>query len=947
MGVHDHNTNGCEHNSTDSASCAEISSSQTQKTRETMETMDLSSNMNFTRDEHVHDTPSEVDEDDDSRNSDHDDEGILLLSIIFPDASREELEELHYSRIRSPAKDDVDDSSDRSDQDYVHKDDHEHEPPLRVGTTVVLKETAPQSAVKAPETSSSSNDMGQNDPNGINESRQHLRDHSTFPQQKPKEQKPKDEDQIQLPDDFLRIPQHQALKLQNRITGDMEWNTVANLERNVVRAHIEHDDEMRRKLYSAQSMVLTTVFSRDVYTGLGMQLREWNGHIFVNSLTCSNGNRIVDEEMYQAAVQSGLAWDEFGPAFKAGIKPGDQILGVNGLPFLRWDVQSTEPGGKPKALSSSEILASTAKVIRGIDTIVLHIHRGGRDEYNAAAQGTQRRGQPDQQLTLEQTSSKGDHQMDDDSLTTRSEMSEKDNGWQIVDDLPPKSPQKGKMRSTLLQDHIPLVHPLIRQFAKRGLAKSKKEQLRLAKDLQRLTSRAAMWRRNSYLRSASFRYDGHSYDGDFSRDKLLYPAMQQEYYWGSLGFDFIRQALSIHIVNTFIENDRLAYTIWILDIESGTEWYCPIRYFKDFVELRMATSHLNKSIEKLPFPNAAWLSGDETSLSQHIKDARCNQLEQFLRGLCTLVYSENLAKSTSEVALFVQTFLGCDSQIVEEPIEYAGFSTRFEGASVPNPLEENPRRFLEQAIQLYTYRLFLLPTFKELIARIIGDFKRRVIVIEERRIVNMRNSEYEKEKILVELTTIKHVFGNLWELIYQGCLEDVNAIASCPEFNALHSSLVGEKGIIFIESIFREKVREQIEIEVYVPLRSIISRLLVHGWRYDDKAIAYKVEILKQKSQSFLKIHNGHQSPSGWRSVIDILREGVGRSTLPCNKLKAIVDAGKEIGRLSKVEHPGGVSGNTILGADDFLPIFIYCVVNADIDRPCALCKSLRLCKSK
>ena len=34
------------------------------------------------------------------------------------------------------------------------------------------------------------------------------------------------------------------------------------------------------------------------------------------------------------------------------------------------------------------------------------------------------------------------------------------------------------------------------------------------------------------------------------------------------------------------------------------------------------------------------------------------------------------------------------------------------------------------------------------------------------------------------------------------------------------------------------------------------------------------------------------------------------------------------------------------LGADDFLPIFIYCVIQADMERPCALCVLLRtLCE--
>jgi len=91
--------------------------------------------------------------------------------------------------------------------------------------------------------------------------------------------------------------------------------------------------------------------------------------------------------------------------------------------------------------------------------------------------------------------------------------------------------------------------------------------------------------------------------------------------------------------------------------------------------------------------------------------------------------------------------------------------------------------------------------------------------------------------------------------------------------------------------------------------------------------------------------------------VSKILHEGVGRSTLPCAKLRAIVDASKEVARLYTEEHNQSISYNVFAGlspsnlapnietqsdalsADDFLPIFIFCVVKSQIERPCALCK--------
>lgn len=108
-------------------------------------------------------------------------------------------------------------------------------------------------------------------------------------------------------------------------------------------------------------------------------------------------------------------------------------------------------------------------------------------------------------------------------------------------------------------------------------------------------------------------------------------------------------------------------------------------------------------------------------------------------------------------------------------------------------------------------------------------------------------------------------------------------------------------------------------------------------------------KALENKPQSYFRIQLEHRSPSDWKSVSEIISEGVGRSTLPSVKLRAIVEAAKEITRLHSEERgcfsersffDGPVKTKT-LGADDFLPIFIFCFVQAKLDRPCALCKLL------
>jgi len=84
--------------------------------------------------------------------------------------------------------------------------------------------------------------------------------------------------------------------------------------------------------------------------------------------------------------------------------------------------------------------------------------------------------------------------------------------------------------------------------------------------------------------------------------------------------------------------------------------------------------------------------------------------------------------------------------------------------------------------------------------------------------------------------------------------------------------------------------------------------------------------------------------------VSRILEEGVGRSTLPCIKLRAVVDAAKEISQLESEERSvfpdstffdgAVVTEVKALGADDFLPIFIFAFVRSKIERPYAVCTS-------
>jgi Vacuolar sorting protein 9 (VPS9) domain len=113
--------------------------------------------------------------------------------------------------------------------------------------------------------------------------------------------------------------------------------------------------------------------------------------------------------------------------------------------------------------------------------------------------------------------------------------------------------------------------------------------------------------------------------------------------------------------------------------------------------------------------------------------------------------------------------------------------------------------------------------------------------------------------------------------------------------------------------------------------------------------VHFRMKELGRRSQAFFRIAKGSKRYD-WSSVSQILYRGVGLSTLPCVKLRAIVDAAREIFRIFSHEQRPNASeiqgklenDSGHLGADDFLPIFIYCVVQAEMERPCALCVLLR-----
>lgn len=465
--------------------------------------------------------------------------------------------------------------------------------------------------------------------------------------------------------------------------------------------------------------------------------------------------------------------------------------------------------------------------------------------------------------------------------------------------------------------------------------------------------------RSGILRRAR-QYPGESSTTSFTNAKLVDPNTRDVVI---IPLYNIRKALSTRIVNVFMEgpNDRLAYTIWVYDVETTREWYAPIRYMQDFEELRAACMGLappQVGLADWDFPSSRstrlpLLLGSpirrnrEVERSVEERDTRCRQLEHFLRGLCSLMYTcQPLSPNLAEMAIHVQSFLGVEAGLATATDwETASYHSKYNENVHETPVDrvapklevqqDRVRQALKISIQKYTYRIFLLNVMKAIVSDFVDTTRSRGPRLEDIESLEVRSTL--KSRAMSDLDRIQAFLDQMVDLILEGCADEMREISQRKCFSVLHS-LIESDDESYWDALAREAVREQVEIEVYVPLRSVVSRLLVNGWRHEDMEVQFKIKELRKRSQSAFRIPSAHISPSHWQSVATILKEGVEMSTLPCSKLRAIVDSAREISKLYSQEH----GNRSTLGADDFLPIFIFCVVRADIERPCALGVLLR-----
>lgn len=914
---------------------------------------------------------------------------------------------------------------------------------------------------------------------------------------------------LHLPPKMVRIKRHPSQYNDNAV---MAWVNMDELERQVLQSHIDfetstspllqnelshhvrHDVTNSSSTYgnstlSSSSSLLTSecfsrILERDSRCGLGMSLREYDGCVYIQALLRLDGSRMeydidnnssnnnIDFESGGNKLQMNEE-DAKSPAFAAGLRPGDRLLGLNGRPFLKGikvpnllssSISSTD---HIKKADPEDVLRSVGDAISSAKSpLVIHIQR--ERDANVV------------QELLQKLTSKSSRKVPIQEWKRAALVKNNTNVVETKTAAAAASFPLPNINSPLEQrpkpkPKGPYIHPFAKALADRSIIKKGKDELLITQQIRIFTDRTRQWESKLSFRLrasdftlrpqldardvepsyyASFLTDDDpyppffdykmaksirsyapstpmiqdwrlsrglmvasspvrqsnrrisreaavladlyagldeddakvqdlilgeslkgavSYDGGEGGCGVAYPSsdMQVESAMGDASDLYVplvgvRKAVCVRILNSFLDNkNRTAFTIWCFDIESGMEWYAPARYFSDFKDLRYALIRIDKAIGDIPFPSFSWSLGfpgisSEANESESTKQARRQQLENFLRKLFASVYRGRLNPYLAEVAVHLQTFIGCDTILTDGGNANLALDNQVAinevtyGKRTPDSKSEqdsNARMHLKRSIQRYVYRLFLLPSVETLVAHFVDTARQKVTSEASNFGPTKRQSvqfNVNKGVATADVEKIRDFIDQLQELIIDGCHEDFMSISQRRDF----ASLVDDADSSVREELFREAVREQVELEVYVPLRSTISKYLVYAWFNEDMEMNHKMKALENKPQSFFRIPKEHRSRSDWSSVSKILQEGVGRSTLPCVKLRAIVDAAKEITHLDAEERSvfpeatffdGKVVTKTkTLGADDFLPIFIFCFVQAKIERPQALCALLQ-----
>ena len=245
-------------------------------------------------------------------------EGVELLRQIFPELNNEELYSLHQNHVSSA-------SAKKKKKKVV--DESERQPSSNLGKRIWQQS-------------------------------KWLEEHASTVENPPQE--PLHWRETELPDDFLRLPPDIAVRRFNERRNKWEYSIVPALEAQVIEQHKAHQDFLGQPPdFQPACDCYSRVLSREPTCGLGMTLCEQSRRVWVHSLVGNDGSRWFVAPPHQ---------EHGGPAVKAGIRPGDWLIGINGQALIPLP-------SKSKARDKNLLVDAVSTIRYAPDPVVLHFKR--------------------------------------------------------------------------------------------------------------------------------------------------------------------------------------------------------------------------------------------------------------------------------------------------------------------------------------------------------------------------------------------------------------------------------------------------------------------------------------------------------------------------------------------------------------------------------------------
>ncbi|RLO06645.1 hypothetical protein DYB28_016197, partial [Aphanomyces astaci] len=347
------------------------------------------------------------------------------------------------------------------------------------------------------------------------------------------------------------------------------------------------------------------------------------------------------------------------------------------------------------------------------------------------------------------------------------------------------------------------------------------------------------------------------------------------------------------------------YEIRTSDLETGVVVFTR-RRFKEFHKFHRKLTALTTRVNGFPFPSRQTGLGKKED--PRVAAQRQPALEAYLRLVASLVTPSPLTGARAGALSLLQTFLSLPDS-----------ATLFHNTTLPGI----------RALRVYAFHVLQDITTPE--GKVCRKFLAKPVctsaALDELGQVLDNVQSYMMEHRMADMKTHVHAF-----ITSSARKTPSGKLEMCDEVEEEE-----EDEVVAYEWI-SDAIRHEVEECVCVPVLPALWTALEASMRTKEAAVKARMARLAKQSQASFEISDHTASVSGWRDAIRVLKE-VDAMYLPVDKMRKLLECALTVHRTFQREH----GHSQVLSGDDFLPIFIYVIVNADISNPLVLLRVLNV----